>query len=221
MKKAYEFFAVILLLFLVSCQQNEDITPCEKKIINSQENLSGFIKIGDHRDPLEFMSLEKIQELPEIFKSIEGKTLKNPTVQTLPTKGTGYIDGKWRLQEGDVPLPLKIEDGYVYIDVIIIYDPIIGTFSTEIRYRFSSESTDAYTRGYYSTNNREIYINSDSKYWIFTDPNVKFTVPLKNTPNYKYATISLPIYMEWQKEQFPYPCEILIIQKEIQVYYHN
>lgn len=194
MKKLCVLMTGIVVLFLVSCQQKEDIEL-------QQENVEyNFKKLGDKRNPAEFMSPEDIALVQDVFKATEGKTLKNPVTKLPQTRMGTAIEwdrGVWLLQESEIPT-VKVAGQYLYTKVMMFYYEETETFDARVSYRLGATGS-TFNLGWKQDNCKEAFVSENQvQLWI---RGCYFTIPLENNPQYNEALVNFStiIQMVWNK----------------------
>lgn len=199
MKKLCVLIAAVSLLFIVSCQQREEVTPTDG-LVTDKEYPSGFRILGDPRDPSEFMSPEEIKTIQDAFKAMENKTLKNPVVKLPETRGGAIkVGNKWLLQEDDIPVTRMINEEYLNLKVVMIYHESNGKFENSVSYRLSSEKI--YHDVWYTDVNEGVKeVHDAGTVKLLLEYGVHFEVPLNNHPQYTKAIVNIvdPINMQWE-----------------------
>lgn len=210
MKNLYILLTTVVLLFLISCQKDENDGP-------KFPEPCGFEKLGDPRDPTEFLSPEKIEMLQNAFKAAEGKSLINQVFE-LPGKPDGMDTalGKWwMLQEDEIPI--LIEDIYFGLNIAMVYYDENNVFSTSVSYRLNKDD-GTYTPGWFSKNNTEIYFKENQR--LLVQDVCEFEVELNDHPKYTKAHVTFldPVVMAWNHglgEVFT--CEVMFKPQRIQI----
>lgn len=223
MKKLCMLLCAIQLLFLVSCQQNENVKP-ESELIG-QDNRCGFVKEGDPRDPAEYLSPERIKEIQEIFKKFEGKELTHPVIQIPSTKSAGVFPlgpDSIKIYETSIPLGKAIEGKYIYIDTEITYARHTERFYGNVFYHLGQDGQQLFG---FRREGDEIWKSGDEATGIIRRLmffNCALNIRLKNTPNYNLATVTFTIQMVWDsKPGFADKCEVVVNQRDVKVKYSN
>lgn len=201
------------------------LTGCQKEeVMVSKDSAITFEKIGDPRDPSEFMSQDQIEIVQKAFRDMQqGKKLRNPVrkINEPFTRGnsTEEEEGIYGLEDMNCPVT-NIDGEYLYICVKMLYYEASKTFSSKITYRLGKGAT--YKLGFKSSNNTNTYIFGDGttgrvRYLI---EDCAFDVPLTNNPNYTKASVSFILTMQWdERVGYENSCEAIINQKSIKVTY--
>lgn len=217
MKTLYVLIFVCGFFILTGCQKyDETMTPKESAIT--------FKKIGDPREPSEFMSQDQIEMVQKAFRDMkQGKELKNPVIKLDEplTRGNSWKrgDGIYKLEEVNMPVT-KVDGEYLYICVEMMFYEKSMTFSTLIDYRLGKGAS--YDFGFQTFNNTNTYIFGDGTSgrvrYLIEDCNLE--VELKNNPNYTKAVVSFILTMQWdERVGYENSCEAIINQKSIKITY--
>lgn len=209
------------VLFLIGCQKNEEVqTAVNEKPIT-------FKKIGDPRNPVDFMSPGEIEIIQEAFNDMKGKKLKNPVIKIekpLTRAGKGdseeIDEGVYELSERNIPITDISDEGVLYINVTLTYREKEGTFDTRINYRIGAGAS--YKLGYKSINNTNTYISDTGNgiNRILIDFGCRLVIDLENNPNYRNAIITFPLVMQWdERVGYDNCCEAVINEKSVIIQY--
>lgn len=214
MKNIYVLMLCLGVLLLTDCQKDDEAT--------GDETVS-FKKVGDPRNPADFMNREEIKVIEDAFRSILARKKDDPDSQIKDYlcggNVMGWENGTFIIQE--IGLPIASMDGdSLYIGVLLTYNPNDQTFSTNVNRRIGKGAT--YGMGYFSEDNTGIYLWDgavNDRLILFVD-NCSFIMELKNTPGHNEAKVSFPVRMVWDESVgYNNSCELLLDAKDIRVEY--
>lgn len=211
MRKVYMLVAAFSLLFLASCQQGEILEPRSNELTavgTEKESGVNFRKVGDPRDPSEFMTPEELKMVQALFNQYEGKTLKNQVNDLSRGVSTN-------LDESDIPVA-KLDGTYCYINVEMDYFAAEGYFNTDVYFYKLWQGQTAL--GFSSRKNTNMYVSTNLV--ILYQNNCKFDVTLINTSGYNRATVTIPT-MAMVYDKVTNTCEIQLNPANTTIKYWN
>lgn len=214
MKNIYVLMLCLGVLFLTGCQKDDEATGDETVF---------FKKVGDPRNPADFMSREEIKVIEDAFRSVLVRKKDDPDSQIRDYLHGGRVMDSWNstysLRVIEFPIA-SMEGDSLYVIVDMMYNSYDQTFSTGVTKRIGKGAT--YGRGYYSEDNTSIYLWDSAvneRLILFVD-DCSFLMELKNTPGHNEAKVSFPVRMVWDESVgYNNSCELLLDAKDIRVEY--
>lgn len=202
------------VLLLTGCQKDDEAT-CDETV--------SFKKVGDPRNPADFMNREEIKVIEDAFRSVLARKKDDPDSQIRDYLHGGIVMDSWdstySLQVIELPIA-SMEGDSLYVIVDIMYNSYDQTFSTYVNKRIGKGAT--YGMGYFSEDNTSIYLwdNAVNERLILFVDNCSFLMDLKNTPGHSEAKVSFPVRMVWDESLgYNNSCELLLDAKDIRVEY--
>lgn len=195
------------------------LTGCQKDDEATGGDTVSFKKVGDPRNPADFMSREEIKVIEDAFLGILARKKDDPDSQIkdyLYGGKAGTLGDSIYLLEGMEHPIASMEGDSLYVSVIILYNVYNQTFSVGVSKCIGN--SEYYESSYYSADNTDIYLWDSAvkdRLIMFVD-NCSFLMELKNTPGHKEAKVSFPVRMVWDEGL---SCELLLDAKDIRVEY--
>lgn len=208
------------VLFLTGCQKNEELQFAE------EGSAIPFRKLGDPRDPAEFMSPEEIKMVQDAFNNMEGKKIDNPVVKlnSLSTKGSGEIWEKDVYLLQDIAPTVKVDgDDVFYIKAKILFYDLTLTYDSKVNYCLGS-AKGPFIDFYESKNNTNTYIagNAITGFKRIVIGDCHFKIDVKKTPGFNAASVYVPFSMEWdQRVGYEEGCDLVVRTDAVRVSYYN